>query len=120
MNHCWRIDCKYRAQPFSENGCDYITITGHSRIKDLPPDKQDPADCPYYIKTDIIGRSPVTVSKKSGLSYALQKEKQFNWRDVNPRLALLTPAEISNIVGCSGRAAADWKRRTLKKKGKLI
>lgn len=52
---CPHKDCLYRAPKrykgslYSYN-CEYLIITGKSRIKQHPPNKQDPADCELYIK----------------------------------------------------------------------
>lgn len=51
---CQRKDCFYRAREFDCNcimahGCNYMAITGKSRIAQLPPEQRDPAKCPLYL-----------------------------------------------------------------------
>lgn len=45
---CQRMSCCYHMPKFSEYGCNYAGITGHTRLAQLPEDKQDPAVCPLY------------------------------------------------------------------------
>ena len=45
---CNHFDCKYRAGKNDDVGCNYMLITGHSRIKGLPPDRRDPELCDKY------------------------------------------------------------------------
>lgn len=45
---CQRKSCCYHMPEYSEHGCNYAGITGHTRLAQLPEDKQDPAVCPLY------------------------------------------------------------------------
>lgn len=45
---CKRRDCKYFAQAVeAHNNCDYMLITGHSRVKTLREMGENPADIPH-------------------------------------------------------------------------
>ncbi len=56
---CIRPDCIYRCHSASgRNQCDYLTITGKSRIKGLPPKLQLPCNCPRY-EPDGTEQAPV-------------------------------------------------------------
>lgn len=52
MRRCTRKDCIYRCRMHTETGysyaCDYLYMTGKSRIAQHPPDRRDPADCTLY------------------------------------------------------------------------
>lgn len=56
MRRCTRKDCIYRCRMHTETGysyaygCDYLYMTGKSRIAQHPPDRRDPADCTLYEK----------------------------------------------------------------------
>lgn len=47
---CRHPDCAYRnhSNPIQQGRCNYMAITGRSRIKGLPPELQKPCNCPYY------------------------------------------------------------------------
>ena len=47
---CKKRSCKYRAALTMPYGCEYLSITGHSRIKGLVGEERDPENCPYYEK----------------------------------------------------------------------
>lgn len=58
---CQRMDCIYRNQAERgvwAHGCDYLRITGRSRIKGLPDRLQLPCNCPRYIPD---GTNPVEI-----------------------------------------------------------
>lgn len=50
MKPCGRKDCIFRAAEAQPNNCNYLLITGHSRIKGLPVEERDPAYCKKYRK----------------------------------------------------------------------
>lgn len=51
---CNKLDCQYHTEVSKDgsfiHGCNYMMITGHSRIAQLPEDQRDPAVCPLYEK----------------------------------------------------------------------
>ena len=49
---CRHPDCEYRAGKNEPNGCDYIIITGHSRIKGLSEEEAWPCNCKQYKPRD--------------------------------------------------------------------
>lgn len=49
---CRHPDCKYHAEKVAHNGCDYLTITGHSRIKGLSEEEAWPCNCKKYKPRD--------------------------------------------------------------------
>lgn len=49
LRSCKHKDCKYRTLDKNRAyGCDYATLTGHTRLAQHPPDKQQPRDCMLY------------------------------------------------------------------------
>lgn len=46
---CIFFACAGSGKAWSGGNCNYMQITGHSRIKDLPEEFRDPALCPKYV-----------------------------------------------------------------------
>ena len=49
---CRHPDCEYHAEKGAPNGCDYLSITGHSRTKGLSEDEAWPCTCRKYRPRD--------------------------------------------------------------------
>ena len=49
---CRHPDCKYHTEKGAHNGCDYMSITGHSRIKGLSEEEAWPCNCKQYKPRD--------------------------------------------------------------------
>ncbi len=45
---CKRTGCIYHMPAESYYGCNYAACTGHTRLAQLPPNKQGPSVCPLY------------------------------------------------------------------------
>ena len=122
MRHCAKTNCIYRAVPTSENGCDYITITGRSRIKDLPPDKQDPADCPYYVPGTTEGKPVIPACLKpatpvAAASYMPRTRQPYDWALCDKLEAQgLSRREVARALGCTESAVRHYHERKEKKK----
>ena len=49
---CRHPDCEYHTERGAHNGCDYMSITGHSRIKGLSEEEAWPCNCKQYKPRD--------------------------------------------------------------------
>ena len=61
---CRHPDCEYHARKGEPNGCDYLTITGHSRIKGLSEEEAWPCNCKKYKPRDGKARPAVGEREK--------------------------------------------------------
>lgn len=115
MIHCQRIDCFYRAERHAGNGCDYISKTGRSRIKGLPPELQDPGFCTHYIRGHREGHAPFPSDYKPRTDSSQARtygKYAFDWDK-----ALILEAEgasrreIALAIGCTVAAVKAWRKR---------
>lgn len=111
---CIHPDCRFRNIPSSDNttlqvsnGCNYMLVTGKSRIAQLPPDLRDPARCPLYDPGGNVKPKPV-----------------FNVRPPRPRVPREWEAkalelyksghndiQIADMLGIKSHNVADFRRR---------
>ena len=97
---CRHPDCIYRNQAKEgvwAHGCDYLRITGKSRIKGLPDRLQLPCNCPYYTPD---GTSPVEILTRNKEDEALAL---YN--------AGATDREIDTALGKQKGWACRWRNR---------
>jgi len=98
MTRCIRPDCIYRCHSMNGgNQCDYLTITGKSRIKGLPERLQLPCFCPRYVP-DGTEQAPVV------------------WDDWRERALALyqdgaTDRQIEAALGLKKGAACAWRHK---------
>ena len=97
---CRHPDCIYRNQAKEgvwAHSCDYLRITGKSRIKGLPDRRQLPCNCPHYIPD---GTSPVEILTRNKEDEALAL---YN--------AGATDREIEEALGRRRGWACQWRHK---------
>ncbi len=98
--HCVHPECIYRAAGHGTAGaCDYLTVTGKSRIKGLPPKLQLPCNCPYYIP--------------DGTEREREPEKEKSWQEKAAALhrAGATDREIAAALDLKKDTVRVWRYR---------
>ena len=95
---CRHSDCIYHTGKGAENGCNYILMTGKSRIGGLPWRLTLPCHCPRYVPD---GTSPVEIV-------------YTDWRDEALRLyrAGATDREIADALGLLYNRVNRWRRES--------
>lgn len=118
MKHCKRVNCIYRAPKGAPNGCDYITVTGKSRIKGVPPERQDPAYCTHYVPSRHKGHPAFSDSPSRPIKDELRKFDRcvFDW-DLALKMEQENASrrEIALALGCTVDAVAAWRKRRKRK-----
>ena len=105
--YCWRRKCIYWRNPNRDcvNSCNYMIVTGHSRIAQIPDRKlrRDFQHCPLFDskKPEPKERIPST-----------QEQTKYDW--IMGRAlydAGMTDREIAAALGCTQSAVKWWRRR---------
>lgn len=75
---CKKRSCKYRSALTMPYGCEYLAITGHSRIKGLVGEERDPANCPYYEKRG--SKKDGSTANATALLMEKENPEKFSYR----------------------------------------
>lgn len=113
---CTKQDCRYRAPEGSRNNCDYIAITGRSRIGQHPVGQRSPHKCRLY---DPGVRECVPIDSGAALPGSMPNAKP---RRVQPKNRDWSVArklhdagakrtEIARAMHCSLKVVDNWIKR---------
>lgn len=106
-SYCWRRKCRYWRDPgrYGMNSCDYMTITGKSRIAQIPDRRlrRDFAHCPLYDDTRPEPK-PKPPAERDRVLYDWERGRALYD-------AGYTDREISETLGCTREAVKWWRRK---------
>ncbi len=105
--YCWRRSCIYWKEPgkYGGNSCDYMQITGHSKIAQIPDKKlrRDYRHCPVYDNRKPAPKERIP-SERAQSKYDWSKGRELYNGGATDR-------EIAEALGCSREAVKWWRRR---------
>ncbi|MBQ1235960.1 MAG: helix-turn-helix domain-containing protein [Oscillospiraceae bacterium] len=111
---CRHPDCIYRNPVLSnenthsfQNACNYASITGKTRLGQLPPNMRDPAKCPFYESGKRI-KAPLVFGAKPG-----RKPEPRDWE---PKALELyrsghNDQEIAALLNINAQAVGLFRKR---------
>ena len=113
---CKKLDCRYRAPDGDRHNCDYIAITGRSRIGQHPVGQRSPHKCRLY---DPGERECVPIDSGAALEGSLPNPKPKRHRapardwSIARKLhdAGAKRAEIARAMHCSLKVIDNWIKR---------
>lgn len=120
-HECKRRNCQYHAPAWSNNGCDYASITGKTRAGQLPPDQRDPARCPLY-KPGRRTRGTLTSLQLKGSTPNKDRQPahsnsggktKYDWERARKLYGDgATDRQIAAALGCNPHAVYNWRQRS--------
>lgn len=104
--YCWRRSCKYWRNPVGHglHSCEYLTLTGKSRIKQIPDRRQrrNYDACPCFDQ----GKKPMPKVVRN------TAHSKYDW---TLGLALhgagATDRQIAEALGCTSKTVKWWRRK---------
>lgn len=107
---CWRKGCRYWRDPreHASHSCDYMMLTGRSRIKQIPDPKlrSDFSRCPLF------ERGSRKRLKKAKHEHAAPSNTKYDWDKAREMYdAGATDREIFTALGCSRKTVQYWRRK---------
>ena len=104
---CPRRDCRYYNEPRKGAiySCDYLGMTGRSRIKQLPQSERlNFQRCPCY---ERVQRTEKLCTEESYV-----KNAAYDWREGQRRYVRgESDGEIADALGCARSTVRYWRRR---------